>query len=152
MKELSILSLFIIGLLFVSCDIETSDNGNFDGYWHLERVDTLATSGHSDLSEKRVFWAVQMNLIQLRGADRKDEGGEGRECYEAFKLEQSVLTLSNPHEKNREAEDPIITEENMYLLTPYGINSLTERFDVLKMDADEMVLRSSLLQLKFRKQ
>ncbi len=152
MKKLSIFTLFITALLFASCEIETSDNGDFDGYWHMVSVDTLATSGHLDLSQKRVFWAVQMNLIQLRGGNRKDEGGEGRECYEAFKLEQSTLTLSNPHEKNREAGDPVITEADMHLLTPYGINALTERFDILSLDADEMVLRSSLLQLKFRKQ
>lgn len=45
-----------IGLLLTSCDIETSDNGDLDGYWHLVRVDTLATGVSSDLSETRVFW------------------------------------------------------------------------------------------------
>ena len=52
-----------------SCEIETSDNGDFDGFWHLERVDTLATGGTLDLSKKRVFWGVQYKLISVRDVD-----------------------------------------------------------------------------------
>lgn len=39
-----------ICLVVNSCTIETSDNGDFDGFWHLERVDTLATGNYLDLS------------------------------------------------------------------------------------------------------
>lgn len=145
--------LFIMLLLFLtSCELETSDNGDFDGYWHLVGVDTLANGKHKDLSQQRVFWAVQFHLIQLKGADRMDEGGMGRECYETFQLESNQLILSNPHEKNREAGDPVITEENLFLLRPYGINSLTEHFDVQQLNKDEMTLQSATLRLHFRKQ
>ena len=46
-----------------ACTIETSDNGDLDGYWHLEQVDTLATGGKLNLSKERVFWGVQHKLI-----------------------------------------------------------------------------------------
>ena len=142
--------LFIMLLLFLtSCELETSDNGDFDGYWHLVGVDTLANGKHKDLSQQCVFWAVQFHLIQLKGADRMDEGGMGRECYETFQLESNQLILSNPHEKNREAGDPVITEENLFLLRPYGINSLTEHFDVQQLNKDEMTLQSATLRLHF---
>jgi hypothetical protein len=145
---------FLIAMLplLASCELETSDNGDFDGYWHLVGVDTLANAKHKDLSQQRIFWAVQFHLIQLRGADRKDEGGNGREYYEQFKLDQSQLTLSNPHEKDREAGDPVITEERLDEIQAYGINALTEHFDVLRLNKDEMLLKSSTLQLQFRKQ
>ena len=52
-----------ICLVVNSCTIETSDNGDFDGFWHLERVDTLATGNYLDLSKERVFWGVQHKLI-----------------------------------------------------------------------------------------
>ena len=139
-------------LLLTSCELETSGNGNFDGFWHLVSVDSLANGQRQDLSQKRIFWAVQLKLIQLRGADRKDEGGSAREYYEQFKLEQNQLTLSNPHQKDREAGDPIITEERLDEIRPYGINALTERFDVVRLNSDEMILKSSTLQLQFRKQ
>ena len=151
MKKLFYLLIILLPLL-TSCELETSDNGDFDGFWHLVSVDTLANAQHQDLSQKRIFWAVQLHLIQLRGADRKDEGGNGREYYEQFKLEQSQLTLSNPHEKDREAGDPVITEGRLGEIRPYGINALTEHFDVLRLNKDEMILKSSTLQLQFRKQ
>jgi hypothetical protein len=151
MKKLLYLLIAFLPFL-TSCNLETSDNGDFDGYWHLVGVDMLTNAKHKDLSQQRIFWAVQFHLIQLRGADRKDEGGNGREYYEQFKLEQSQLTLSNPHEKDREAGDPIITEERLGEIRPYGINALTEHFDVLRLNKDEMVLKSSTLQLQFRKQ
>ena len=52
----------IIGALLMSltsCEIETSDNGKLDGFWHLERVDTLATGKSVDYTNKLVFWGVQ---------------------------------------------------------------------------------------------
>ena len=141
MKKLFYFFITLLPLL-TSCELETSDNGDFDGFWHLVSVDTLANAQHQDLSQKRIFWAVQLHLIQLRGADRKDEGGDGREYYEQFKLEQNQLTLFNP----------IVTEEHLDEIRPYGINALTEHFDVLLLNKDEMILKSSTLQLQFRKQ
>ena len=41
-----------------ACTIEMSDNGDLDGYWHLEQVDTLATGGKLNLSKERVFWGL----------------------------------------------------------------------------------------------
>lgn len=151
MKKLFYILIALFPLM-TACELESSDNGDFDGYWHLVGIDSLSNGQHKDLSQQRIFWAVQFHLIQLRGGDRKDEGGVGREFYEMFKLEPTQLTLSNPHEKDREAGDPVITEENLFLLRPYGINALTERFDILRLNKDEMVLRSSVLQLRFRKQ
>ena len=130
MKKLFYLLITLLPLL-TSCELETSDNGDFDGFWHLVSVDTLANAQHQDLSQKRIFWAVY---------------------YEQFKLEQNQLTLFNPHEKNREAGDPIVTEEHLDEIRPYGINALTEHFDVLLLNKDEMILKSSTLQLQFRKQ
>ena len=54
-----------ISLVLSSCTIETSDNGDFDGFWHLERVDTLATGNYLDLSKERVFWGVQHRKCRM---------------------------------------------------------------------------------------
>ena len=42
----------VVCTALVACDVETSDNGRLDGYWHLTGVDTLATSGHRDVSAR----------------------------------------------------------------------------------------------------
>ena len=63
----------IIGILFFavlvftlsSCEIETSQNGDLDGFWHLEQVDTLATGGTCSFADKRIFWGCQRYIVQV---------------------------------------------------------------------------------------
>ena len=87
MKNIHI--VFLVLLLFCSCDIETSKNGDLDGFWHLERVDTISTSGSLDLSQEKLFWAFQKDLLQLRG--------DKQEFYLRFNHHDNQLDLSNPH-------------------------------------------------------
>jgi hypothetical protein len=44
-KIIGVLSLAVMMLTLSSCEVETSQNGDLDGFWHLEQVDTLATGG-----------------------------------------------------------------------------------------------------------
>jgi hypothetical protein len=139
----NILIIFLALLLFGSCDLETSKNGDLDGFWHLERVDTLSTSGSLDLSEEKLFWAFQKDLLQLRGDEQ--------EFYLRFNHHDNQLDLSNPHLRDREKDDPAISSSTMYLIRPYGINEEEEYFQVVTLDNDNMVLRNQSLQLWFRK-
>ena len=59
MKKLFYFFITLLPLL-TSCELETSDNGDFDGFWHLVSVDTLANAQHQDLSQKRIFWEEGM--------------------------------------------------------------------------------------------
>ena len=58
---LSVLSLFFL----VGCELETTDNGDLDGYWHLERVDSLSSQRSVDYGQARIFWSIQFKLLQL---------------------------------------------------------------------------------------
>lgn len=138
-----ILYIFSTLLLFFSCDLETSNNGDLDGFWHLERVDTLSTSGSLDLSQETLFWAFQKDLLQLRGDEQ--------EFYLRFNHHDNHLDLSDPHLKDREKDDPAISSSTMYLILPYGINEVQEYFQVVTLNGDDMVLRNQDLQLWFRK-
>ena len=139
----NILIIFYVLLLFCSCDLETSKNGDLDGFWHLERVDTLSTSGSLDLSQAKLFWAFQKDLLQLRGDEQ--------EFYLRFNHHDDQLDLSNPHLRDREKDDPAISSSTMYLIRPYGINEEEECYQVVTLDNDNMVLRNQNLQLWFRK-
>ena len=141
MKKL--LYIFSTLLLFFSCDLETSNNGDLDGFWHLERVDTLSTSRSLDLSQEKLFWAFQKDLLQLRG--------DKQEFYLRFNHHDNQLDLSDPHLKDREKDDPAISSSTMYLILPYGINEEQESFQVVTLNSDDMVLRNQDLQLWFRK-
>lgn len=139
----NILIIFLVLLLFCSCDLETSNNGDLDGFWHLERVDTLSTSGSLDLSQEKRFWAFQKDLLQLRGDEQ--------EFYLCFNHHDHQLDLSDPHLRDREKDDPAISSSTMYLIRPYGINEEEECYQVVTLDNDNMVLRNQNLQLWFRK-
>ncbi len=138
----------VVCMTLVACDVETSDNGRLDGYWHLTGVDTLATSGHRDVSDETIFWAVQFDLIQLKGADRQ---GVGREFYARFDRQDGHLTLYDIHEKNRSAGDPVVVADSLVVVHPYGIHEMVETFKTLRLGKHEMVLQSPMLRLTFRK-
>lgn len=142
MKKL-LLIIPLLFLVFSSCELETSDNGDLDGFWHLEDVDSLAMSVHQDVSDQKLFWAFQMNILQLRGAEQ--------EFYFRFNHEGNYLDLFNPHLRDREKDDPVLTSKDMYLILPYGINATEERFQVIKLNSSEMVLQNTILKLSFRK-
>lgn len=133
-----------------SCEIETSDNGNFDGFWHLERVDTLATGGTLDLSKKRVFWGVQYKLISVYDIDKEGTFG----YYLRFKQTSDQIVTHTPYKNNwhqdveNGGDHPI---DDPTQLAPYGINNLEEEFVKEKLDGGQMILRSKTLRLKFKR-
>ena len=45
-----------------SCEIETSHNGDLDGFWHLTGVDTLATGGKRDLAHAKSVSYTHLTL------------------------------------------------------------------------------------------
>lgn len=135
-----------IGLFLTSCDIETSDNGDLDGHWHLIRVDTLATGGSCNLSESRVFWGVQMRLIQAVDHDH-DTGHYG--YLFNFEHKGQTLRLYNAHKHERAQGDLLV--EDAKVLAPLGVNSLDDLFTVESLSSDEMVLKDNMLRLWFVK-
>lgn len=133
-----------------SCEIETSGNGDFDGFWHLERVDTLATGGTLDLSKKRMFWGVQYKLISVYDIDKEGTFG----YYLRFKQTSDQIVTHTPYKNNwhqdveNGGDHPI---DDPTQLAPYGINNLEEEFVKEKLDGGQMILRSKTLRLKFKR-
>lgn len=128
-----------------SCNVETSNNGKLDGFWHLVQVDTLATGGVNDLSEYKFFWSVQRNLI-----DASDHLGGNRELLFTFVHTGDSLILSNPCFPVWDGDDTPI--DNLEPLRPFGINSLDQKFLIESMSGGKMILRDDSVRLGFRKQ
>lgn len=150
-RKCSIIIMFlafaVMGLLLPSsCTIEASDNGDFDGFWHLERVDTLTTGGSCDLSDMQIFWGVNHKLLRLQG------GGNG--YYLRFRQTSDSLITSSPyfdgwHEDVVGGGDIPVTDVGV--LYQYGIRNLEEHFVKETLSGSHMVLRSPELRLYFRK-
>lgn len=127
-----------------ACTLETSDNGHLDGFWHLTRVDTLATGTTEDMSQRRLFWSVQLTLIDMRDAD-----GNHSECISHFEMRSDSLFLFDEYLYDRTQGDVKI--ENADPLRPFGINRLGEKFQVQQLSSDRMTLQSDVVRLRFEK-
>jgi hypothetical protein len=134
----------ILCTLCVSCEVETHSNGKIDGYWHLVKIDTMATGGITDLSEQRIFWAMQANLAKLRDYDQPDSVFIMR-----FVQDDNTLVLGDIHIYDREQGDPIA--ELSPALTHLGINKTEEHFTIEQLKSTRMTISSDLLRLSFKK-
>lgn len=134
----------LIAGLLVSCDIETSDNGDFDGMWHLTRIDTLQTGGTTDLSKQKLFWSFQYNLVEL-----DDKSGTLPSVLMRSVQSKESLILNTPYLYNREEGDEQL--DDAAVLAPFGVNKLEEEFHVVSVSGSRMRLQSDILQLTFKK-
>lgn len=157
MKQLTIKSLLATlatTLLLASCNVETSDNGHLDGFWHLEQVDTLATGGTTDYSSGYVFWGVQKDLIYIKDSSNSSVGA----YYLRFNQTQDSLHitkiyLDHGHEDNpyHEQGGDIPVEAIDRNLRFFGLNALPEHFKKEAINGNRMILSTKKLRLKFKK-
>lgn len=137
---LAILTVAVMG----SCTLETSGNGNLDGFWHLVTVDSLGTGGTLDLSGERLYWSFQGNLLSHR-----DANGRCKELISYFEFKGDSLFVAETFYYDRTNGDPKVNDVSD--LKPYGMNELNESFSVLHLDGSYMVLCSDELRLYFKK-
>jgi hypothetical protein len=142
MKKIIIyISVIFFLTSIASCELETSGNGDLDGYWHLVTVDTLSTGGTANLKDSVVYWAVQHKLLQLSGT-------HGRFLLR-FNHTADTLALSEPYTYDREDGDKPV--EDATVLKPFGINSLNARFLIEKLNGSKMILSNDVVRLYFKK-
>ena len=139
-----LLTLPLLGLLsFSSCDLEMSDNGKLDGFWQLARIDTIGGGG-CDMVPSRIFWSVQLHLLQL-----SDHSGRNSTYLLRFEQGDTHLRVYDPYLSARnEGDKPL---DDAAVLQPYGIQSLDELFVIEGLDNKNLTLKSSLLRLQFNR-
>lgn len=142
-KSLFIIITIAIGLLS-ACEIDTSDNGDFDGLWHMEQVDTIDTGGRLNISQERRFWAVQNKLLNVRDNDKDNAGYLMR-----FVNADGKIVVYEPYTNTREEGDIMLTDPTP--LAPYGINALRDTFFIDRLNGSHMTLRSKKVVLTFNK-
>ena len=154
-QKLTVAAMLAASMLSVSCELETSNNGKLDGFWHLEQIDTLKTGGIHDLSESYLFWAFQGKLLSVSEKHVVQKVGMEndhvylQEYLFRFSRPADSLVLSEPILSNRMVGDEIVTDPSV--LRPYGINALEEHFKVEEMNSKRMVLSTDSLRLWLRR-
>ena len=149
MKRVYLYIVISISALLASCDIVTSDNGKLDGVWQLRTVENLRTEQTSDGRDKAVQWAFQGDLLMLKA----NTGTDFTDVFCRFRHAGNTLELSTPYFSGRFLDDvnDDVAVEDATSLTIYGIYQLEERFQVLELNSDVMVLQSDSVCLHFRK-
>ena len=144
-RILLVCGVFLAVMGFVSCGdlIETSGNGKLDGFWQLTQIDTLVTGGSLDVTEDRKYLSVQGSFFEVHDADLPE-----RYMFR-FSYTGDRIVLSDARLNDRMFGDPEVTDVSV--LAPYGINSLTETFDVEKLTGSRLVLVSGALRLIYKK-
>lgn len=141
MKRL-ILYAVLLCVTMVSCEIETSNNGDLDGYWQLISIDSIPNGHSTDMKREQVFWAVQCDLLQAV------QIGQNQVLFR-FNNTGDSLYLYNPYKSEREKGDVKVTD--VTLLRPLGINNIEEHFRFVILNHSTMILESQTLRLHFRK-
>ena len=134
----------LMALLMTACTLETSGNGELDGYWQMERIDTLATGGWQDMKLARRFWAVEVRLLQVQDLTWQHDTYLLR-----FEHRGDSLLLSDPYRKNQGGADEPVSDPSQ--LAPYGIERLDARFLIEQLDDDALVLKDETLRVKLRR-
>jgi len=140
MKNLiTILILFFFACIG-SCTLETSDNGDLDGNWQLMSIDSIGNGKTADMKDYRIFYAVQFRLINVKAYNYSSYG----DYYFHFEQTKDSLVLNATQGDSG-------TEYKISDLRKFGLNSENEKFRIITLNSDKMILRSSLLNLYFRK-
>ncbi|WP_308232430.1 lipocalin-like domain-containing protein [Prevotella sp.] len=150
----SLLAVLATPLLLVSCNVETSDNGPLDGFWHLERVDTLATGGSTDYHKGYVFWGVQKDLMYIKDSSNGSIGAyylRFNQTHDSLHVTKIYLDHGHEDNPNHEQGGDIPVEAIDNNLRQLGINALPEHFKKEALNANRMILSTEKLRLKFKK-
>lgn len=149
-----IFPILCVAALMASCELETSDNGDLDGYWRMQRVDTLATGGSADVMASKRYWAIEHKLMQLRDFSqdfsgyycRFDHTGDSLRIYDPY--------ANHGHEDSGQeggGGDIPVTDFASSKLNIYGLSGLSTSFKVESLTGSRMVLTSKTVKIYFKK-
>ncbi len=142
------LYIYIIGvvLLMTGCDVETSDNGDLDGFWRMSSMTSVysSTLPGVDMRQSGLTWSFQGRMLELR-----DVNDRQKDIVMSFQHEGETLRVYDPYFVERDSGD--IRIEDVSYLIPYGINHTDDSFTVRELSSDRMVLSNILVTLEFRK-
>lgn len=146
-----VLAIILSMALLSSCTLESSDNGDLDGFWHLESIDSLQNGKTVDVSNQKIFWGVEYKLIAARLESQMLERYYFRFEQTPDSLKITKVYVDHGHQDNGEDGGDIPLDEVNDNLRLYGVNEIPEGFKKEALSGSKMILRSKTVRLKFRK-
>ncbi|MBQ8607442.1 MAG: lipocalin-like domain-containing protein [Bacteroidaceae bacterium] len=139
-NKLCILSIICLIFLLPTACSQAPDNGDLDGMWHLRSVEKLANDSVMDVKEKRIYYSFQLRLISLRRSNLTYS------LVGRFNHEQDSLTLHSFVILNK--EDQLATKDE---LKPFYLDSTQSNFGIVKLNKNQLIIRSNEQELCFKK-
>ena len=138
MKKILLFFASVLGM--IACgDIESSDNGSFDGMWQLTQVDSVGKGISLDVRERQIYWSVQGSMLEM--SNHVMENGDGSTpLLFRFEFVSDTLHVSNPFLNYRREQDP--SPSSPKAAEFYGLNGLEEAFLVRQLSASKMALET----------
>lgn len=131
----------VLGMMMASCTLERSDNGEMDGMWLMQTVDTLSTGGTADVREKFISWSFQVHLMQLRHPKHTLDFH--------FQHEGNLLILKDVFIDDRMNGDPAVTDIEM--LKEVGLSQLQDTFSIVSLDSENLDIANRQYCYHFRR-
>ena len=128
-----------LAVMFTSCDLDTFDNGDLEGMWKVQGIDSLTNGRYVDKSQTQMAFAVQKMLLQLSGA--------GATVLCRFEHKGDSLVVYDPRKPG--SNNPPV--ETVDALRPYSFTSLRMSFHIDLLNGKRMILRTDDLKLYFEK-
>lgn len=127
-------------MLLTSCELRTSDNGKMEGFWILDKVDTLSTGGSCNVLEQINTWSFQFDLLELRNI-RNEKDYVCRFSYTADSLIVSEIYGTASDLKVTDAKE----------LSCFGIDSIPAHYHIDYLTDEHMCLSGDNMKLYLKK-
>ena len=131
MNKLLLFFIFFLSAFFMSSCQKADDNGDLGGLWKLMEIEYVADGSKKNLSKNSYFMAVQLKLMEFRGAGSH---------YARFQHQGDSLFI--------QMIGGDATEE---LLDSFGMDGQDQRFFVNKMNRKKLIIESRYSKLFFDK-
>lgn len=139
MKKQTIFILLLL-LITASCG-KLPMNGNLDGLWQLMSISPSDGSESIDTKGKRLYYAVQLELIGLQQDGSMEYLGRFTQSHDSLIVYDFRVNITGDNSSQASPGD----------LQKWGIEGTSERFGIEELTGDRMILRSQSTLLTFRK-
>ena len=133
-----IIYILLTAVLASSCQ-KADDNGDLGGFWKLLKIEDFTTATTIDTKEYKRFWSIQLDVLATSSEDDDsysyNYGGKGRFQHIGDSLFVQMITISPSSD---------LKKVGLY-------NPKDERFGVVLLNRNKMILRSKDALLEFRK-
>ncbi len=140
----------MLGLLLGLSTCQKYSDEEYEGQWQLIEIAQPDGTSPQDVKASGVYWRLQLGVLQIICTGLPEESNPG-EVIAKYNVGEGVLSLTAIYHSQREADILITDPADAATLSPYGITSPTEDYQIDEMSSSRMVLTSAHLRLTFRK-